>query len=530
MAARLRSSSLGKSVWPPFAWKGSYRGGSILKVTGYDANSKCEYHIRGGSFELFKDRGCSTDITTSLTAQQKGRIKDISLVQQIFNEHIQSVSRCQYRFFSGSSSSVKGSWNPVVAVGLSGGVDSSVAALLLKRQGYKVFGVYMRNWDPSDEAGVTACTAEQDYEDARLVAKHLGIELYEVDNQRRYWTEVFESFTRDFTTGLTPNPDLACNRYIKFDALLEQAKQLGADKLATGHYARLHYGDGQNVQLLRGVDQEKDQSYFLASVDGTALRSVLFPLGCMIKSDVRNLAISEGLITANKRSSAGICFVGRRKFSDFIAEYVDSTPGPFIAVNNGAVLGTHEGIPAYTHGQRARIGGKPEPWYVVGKDVPNNSVFVAGGPEHPALFCTAAVADSLSWISGALPAELAKGGVLRCQYKARYRQPVEDCTVCLASSESQEARKEGMGATLTQSKRFTPSSLSRLQSIPAQGEQLQIKFSKPARAITPGQALVLYDGDVCLGAARLQHPGPSLFEQKGAEEGLQDVADSAGKV
>ncbi|BBN12748.1 hypothetical protein MPTK1_5g22570 [Marchantia polymorpha subsp. ruderalis] len=408
----------------------------------------------------------------------------------------------------------KAGLGPVIAVGLSGGVDSSIAALLLKRQGYRVFGVYMRNWDSSDEVGGTACSAERDYEDARLVAKQLGIELYEVDNQKRYWTDVFESFTSDFSTGLTPNPDLACNRYIKFDALLEQAKQLGADKLATGHYARLGLSrDGQQFQLLRGIDHDKDQSYFLASVAGSALQSVMFPLGSLIKSDVRKLAATEGLITAQKRSSAGICFVGRRNFSDFISEYVDMKPGPFIAVNSGAEIGTHDGIPSYTHGQRARIGGQPEAWYVVGKDVPNNSVFVAAGPEHPALFCTTAVADGLSWISGALPAELAEGRVLKCLYKARYRQPVEECTVCLASADSEEALREGMGIAFTNSRKFLPSSLCRLQSVAMQGEQLQIKFLNPARAITPGQALVLYDGQVCLGAARLLHPGPSVFEE-----------------
>ncbi|KAL3698845.1 hypothetical protein R1sor_012921 [Riccia sorocarpa] len=528
MAAWLRRSSLVRSSWSAYGWSGICRGGSVFHVR-VSAGSKCDYHMCGGPSEFLKDRGCSAAITTPVTALQKMQIKDFRFFKPDFSARIQSVSRHQCRLFSHigvPSSSGKGSLAPVVAVGLSGGVDSSVAAMLLKSQGCKVFGLYMRNWDPSDEAGLTACTAEQDYEDARQVAKHLDIELYQVDNQRRYWTEVFESFTKDFSTGLTPNPDLACNRYIKFDALLEQAKQLGADKLATGHYARVRSADGQTMQLLRGVDHEKDQSYFLASVDGTALRSVLFPLGSMIKPDVRKLAISEGLITAKKRSSAGICFVGRRNFADFISEYVDSKPGPFIAVNTGAVVGTHDGIPAYTHGQRARIGGKPRPWYVVGKDVLHNSVFVADGPEHPALFCTTAVADSLSWISGSLPTELTNGGVLRCQYKARYRQPVEECVVCLANSQSQEARKEGMGAAFTDSIKFTPSSWSRLGPVPVQGEQLQIKFLKPARAITPGQAFVLYDGNVCLGAARLLHPGLSLFEQGGAEEGLGKVADS----
>ncbi|CAM6127299.1 unnamed protein product [Calypogeia fissa] len=401
-----------------------------------------------------------------------------------------------------------------VAVGISGGVDSSIAALLLQRRGYRVFGIFMRNWNSSDEAGSMACSMEQDYEDARRVCKHLGIKLYEVDYQRRYWMDVFESFTRDCAVGLTPNPDLACNQHIKFDALLENANELGADRLATGHYARLvHPQGGKPVQLLRAIDKEKDQSYFLASVAGHALERVIFPLGSLCKSEVRNLAVSEGLITANKRSSAGICFVGRRNFADFISEYVDMNCGPFISVEDGSQVGTHEGIAAYTHGQRARIGGKPEAFYVVGKDVSNNAVFVALGPNHPGLFCTSAVADSLAWIAGEPPPALAEGRVVKCLYKARYRQAVEECSVCLASANSEEALIQGFGVAGKTSGEFVPSSFCRLQPVPLCGQLLQVRFTKSARAITPGQALVLYDGDVCLGAARLVHPGPTLFEQ-----------------
>ncbi|KAG0592787.1 hypothetical protein KC19_1G280800 [Ceratodon purpureus] len=408
----------------------------------------------------------------------------------------------------------------VVAVGMSGGVDSSVAALLLQRQGYEVFGVYMRNWDSRDEAGGGHCTADQDYEDSQRVCKHLGIKLHHLDYQKQYWTQVFETFTQKFAMGLTPNPDLACNQHIKFDALLENALQMGADKLATGHYARLcQPQSGGPVQLLRGIDENKDQSYFLANVGADAFEKVLFPLGTLTKADVRNLAVSEGLVTATKRSSAGICFVGRRDFRDFISEYVEMKPGPFVCVDGNSHLGTHTGIAAYTHGQRAGISGVPKPFYVVGKNVENNTVFVAPGADHPALFCTSAVAGDPFWISGQPPKVLQDGQPLTCMFKARYRQSLEKCTVCFVDSNTEEAIAESMGVAGTETTEFASSSFCRVRHTLDEGKRLlQIRFEDPTRAITPGQALVLYDGDVCLGASVIAYPGPSLFEQNQLHE------------
>lgn len=412
----------------------------------------------------------------------------------------------------------------IVAVGMSGGVDSSVAALLLQRQGYEVFGVYMRNWDSQDEAGGGHCTADQDFEDAQRVCRHLGIKLHHLDYQKQYWTQVFETFTQKFALGHTPNPDLACNQHIKFDALLENALQIGADKLATGHYARLwRPQSGGPVQLLRGMDEKKDQSYFLASVGADAFENVLFPLGTLTKADVRDLALSEGLVTATKRSSAGICFVGRRDFRDFISEYVEMKPGPFVCVDGNRQLGTHTGIAAYTHGQRAGISGVPKPFYVVGKDVQNNVVFVASGANHPALFCTSAVAGDPSWISGHPPKVLQDGQPLTCMFKARYRQSLGRCTVCFMDSESKVANSQGMGVAGADTTEFECSSFCRVSQTLNEGkQQLQIRFEEPARAITPGQALVLYDGDVCLGASVIAYPGVSLFEQNQLQQqGIQ---------
>lgn len=410
----------------------------------------------------------------------------------------------------------------VVAVGISGGVDSSIAALLLQRQGYEVFGVYMRNWDARDEAGGGHCSADQDYEDAQRVCEHLGIKLHHLDYQKKYWTQVFENFTQKFAMGLTPNPDLDCNQHIKFDALLENALQMGADKFATGHYARLSRPQcGGPVQLLRGIDEDKDQSYFLASVGSAAFERVLFPLGGLTKAQVRDLALSEGLVTATKRSSAGICFVGRRKFRDFISEYVEMEPGPFVCVDGNTHLGLHTGIAAYTHGQRAGISGVPKPFYVVGKDVQNNVVYVAMGADHPALFCTSAVAGDPFWISGSPPKQLQDGQPLTCMFKARYRQSLERCTVCFLDSKNEVAVSQSMGVAGKHTSEFRSSDFCRPPHTLEEGTGLlQIRFEEPTRAITPGQALVLYDGDVCLGASVIAYPGPSLFEHNQLQEEL----------
>eukprot|EP00242_Pyramimonas_sp_CCMP2087_P010551 CAMPEP_0198221292 /NCGR_PEP_ID=MMETSP1445-20131203/83053_1 /TAXON_ID=36898 /ORGANISM="Pyramimonas sp., Strain CCMP2087" /LENGTH=459 /DNA_ID=CAMNT_0043899381 /DNA_START=127 /DNA_END=1504 /DNA_ORIENTATION=+ len=265
-----------------------------------------------------------------------------------------------------------------VAVGISGGVDSAVTALLLKQKGYKVTGVFMKNWDEAEErAG--ACQSERDRQDAREICALLGIPLRETEFVQDYWHKVFEQFLTDCAKGLTPNPDLACNRHIKFDALLDWTRTLGAEWLATGHYARLRHTRGGEVQLLQGVDTAKDQTYFLASVGGKALRNVLFPLGHLHKHEVRAIAAAAGISQATKKSSVGICFVGKRPFAEFVAQYIEMAPGRFRDVEGGGDKGPHKGIAAYTSGQRARIGGQHERWYVVGKHVGANEVVICRG-------------------------------------------------------------------------------------------------------------------------------------------------------
>ncbi|KAK9803395.1 hypothetical protein WJX72_005352 [[Myrmecia] bisecta] len=315
-----------------------------------------------------------------------------------------------------------------VAVAVSGGVDSAVAAMLLKQQGHDVVGVFMRNWDEGEETGNGNCSVEQDCRDAQRVCRHLDLPFYEADFVERYWHEVFLDFVAQCGRGLTPNPDLPCNRRIKFDALRKFAEGLGADTLATGHYARLaHSGEGKPPLLLRGVDSSKDQSYFLASVHGDALRNVLFPLGALRKADVRSMAAEAGLAAASRRSSAGICFIGRRNFGDFISQYVAPMPGRFVEVGSGCDLGPCAKLAAITHGQRAGIGGAADRMYVVGKDVPQRIVYVARGGDHAALFTNTALLHEPHWISGAAPVALMEAPGMDCSYKARYRQEVHQC-------------------------------------------------------------------------------------------------------
>ena len=291
-----------------------------------------------------------------------------------------------------------------VAVGMSGGVDSAVAALLLKRRGHDVVGVHMRNWDAAEEGSEEAGYAEQEQKDARRVCDTLGIGYREVDLSREYWHEVFEPFVRGYSEGRTPNPDVACNRHIKFDHFARATRALGADGVATGHYARLRRREpGGAVELLTGADETKDQSYFLAAVEQSALRDALFPLGELRKTEVRALAAEAGLHVAAKRDSAGICFVGRRNFASFLANYVPAQPsGPFVCVDRGAAVGEHRGQAFYTPGQRARIGGQPRPWYVVAKDAETNTVFVCDGAAHPALLTQALLAAPKGADAGSL--------------------------------------------------------------------------------------------------------------------------------
>eukprot|EP00966_Prymnesium_polylepis_P156579 3617752-Prymnesium_polylepis.1 len=270
-----------------------------------------------------------------------------------------------------------------VAVGVSGGVDSSVAALMLKRQGHDVIGVHMTNWDAREELrgdeGASSCI-EQERKDAQQVCLALGIGFHEVDFVREYWQLVFEPFLQGYRNGATPNPDVACNRHIKFDRFYAHALGLGADHVATGHYAQLRHepGGGGRVQMLRARDEGKDQTYFLSHVQQPPLRRVLFPLGGLPKAGVRQLAAEAGLHVASKKDSVGICFVGKRRFDDFIANYIACEPGPFVCVETGMTVGTHRGHPLYTPGAKARIGGLPERadrrrWYVAGKCAERNT-------------------------------------------------------------------------------------------------------------------------------------------------------------
>jgi tRNA-specific 2-thiouridylase len=272
-----------------------------------------------------------------------------------------------------------------VVVGMSGGVDSSVAALLLKEQGYEVIGLFMKNWDDTDETG--HCTAAEDFEDVRRVASHLGIPYYSVNFEKEYAERVFSYFLEEYRRGRTPNPDILCNREIKFGEFLNKALQLGADRIATGHYARLAE-EGGEYRLLRGADPDKDQSYFLYALNQEQLSKAIFPIGHLRKREVREIAEKAGLPTAKKKDSTGICFIGERNFKEFLSQYLPAQPGEMRTLS-GEYKGRHDGLMYYTLGQRRGLGiggsGTGEPWFVVGKDLEKNILYVEQGRDHPAL-------------------------------------------------------------------------------------------------------------------------------------------------
>ena len=353
-----------------------------------------------------------------------------------------------------------------VIVGMSGGVDSSVAALLLLEQGYHVEGLFMQNWEEEDE---DQCTAIQDYRDAAGVCQTLGIKLHSVNFSGEYWDRVFNHFLEEYQAGRTPNPDIMCNKEIKFKAFLDHAKKLGADFIATGHYARR--GDKKSTaQLLRGVDANKDQTYFLYTLGQDQLQSTLFPVGELQKQEVRKIANDARFHNHAKKDSTGICFIGERKFSDFLSNYLPARPGD-IVTDSGDVIGQHNGLMFHTLGQRQGlgIGGRKEssndPWYVVDKQLDDNQLIVAQGHNHPKLFKSRLQAIQLHWCSGAPPA-----GEFSCSAKVRYRQEDQACTVHLSDDEG--------SAT--------------------------VNFAMPVRAITPGQSVVFYHEDVCLGGGIIQ--------------------------
>jgi tRNA-specific 2-thiouridylase len=354
-----------------------------------------------------------------------------------------------------------------VVVGLSGGVDSSVAAWLLKEQGHDVVGVFMKNWEDDDSEEY--CTSRVDLVDAAAVADVIGVELEAVNFAREYRERVFAHFLADYRAGRTPNPDVLCNSEIKFAAFLEHARTLGADRIATGHYARVRHA-GDRVELMKAVDHGKDQSYFLHRLTQAQLAPVIFPLGELHKRDVRALARHVGIPTWAKKDSTGICFIGERPFRDFLARYLPRTPGP-IVTTAGRVVGEHMGLAYYTLGQRQglRIGGvrsaQDGAWFVAGKDLDGNRLVVVQGHAHPALHRREVDAFDAHWIAGAppsLPARLAA--------KTRYRMPDAPCLLT------------------------------------RDGARLHAVFDAPQWAPTPGQYLVVYDGETCLGGAVIAAP------------------------
>ncbi|MBK5963521.1 tRNA 2-thiouridine(34) synthase MnmA [Thiocystis minor] len=351
-----------------------------------------------------------------------------------------------------------------IIVGLSGGVDSAVAAHLLLEQGYEVEALFMKNWEEDDRAGY--CAAASDLADARIVAERLGIRLHTVNFATEYWDRVFAEFLREYQAMRTPNPDALCNREIKFAAFLDHALGLGADAIATGHYARVEHDDAGS-HLLLCQDGEKDQTYFLHLLDQAQLASSLFPLHDLTKAEVRAIAREIGLANAEKKDSTGICFIGERRFRDFLAQYLPREPGP-IETPEGVTLGEHQGLSYYTIGQRQGLGiggiasGREAPWYVAVKDAERNALILVQHSDHPLLMSWGLSGLRPHWIAGFPPAQLP----FDCQARLRHRQPLQDCEV-----------------------------------LSTEDGGCQVRFRELQRAVTPGQSIVFYRDGECLGGA-----------------------------
>jgi len=360
--------------------------------------------------------------------------------------------------------------NQKVIVGMSGGVDSSVAAYLLKEQGYEVEGVFMRNWDSAANSDLLGnptihdeiCPQEVDYRDANTVAEQIGIKLHRVDFVQEYWDRVFMYFLAEYNAGRTPNPDIMCNKEVKFKAFLDYALDLGCDYIAMGHYARVKHGNV--VKMLRGIDPNKDQTYFLSQLTQGQLSKTLFPVGELTKSEVRAIAEKMQLATAKKKDSTGVCFIGERNFTQFLQNYLPAQNGKMMTLN-GEVVGEHIGLMYYTIGQRKGlgIGGKGEAWFVIGKNLAENVLYVGQGFEHDYIYADEVEVADVNWIG---EKDLSKP--YRCTAKFRYRQP--DIKVEIQWLDE---------------------------------KNLKVKTSKPVRAMTPGQAAVFYSGEVCLGGGKI---------------------------
>ena len=355
-----------------------------------------------------------------------------------------------------------------IIVGMSGGVDSSVTALTLLEQGHNVTGLFMKNWEEDD--GTEYCTAMQDLADAQQVCDTLGIELKTVNFAAEYWDEVFEVFLSEFKAGRTPNPDILCNKHVKFKAFLNYAiEDLGAEYIATGHYARVGEQNGE-FQLLKGLDPNKEQSYFLYAMGQKALSRTLFPIGHLHKPQIRSMADKAGFANSRKKDSTGICFIGERKFKEFLQRYLPSQPGE-MRTPEGQYIGKHHGLMYYTLGQRQGLGiggvrhAPDEPWFVLEKDLDNNVLIVGQGHDHPLMLHNTLEAGQLDWCSSQPLA-----GILRCAAKTRYRQPDQDCVV-----EPLEC-----------------------------GQRVKVRFDQAQRAITPGQSVVFYAGEICLGGGIIE--------------------------
>jgi tRNA-specific 2-thiouridylase len=356
-----------------------------------------------------------------------------------------------------------------VVVGLSGGVDSAVTAWLLKQQGYEVIGIFMKNWEDDDDSEY--CSSNIDFVDAAAVADVIGIEIEHVNFAAEYKDRVFAEFLREYSNARTPNPDILCNAEIKFKAFLDHAMRLGADKIATGHYARVQFNPNTlRHELLKGLDASKDQSYFLHRLNQTQLANTLFPVGELLKTEVRRIALDIGLPNARKKDSTGICFIGERPFRDFLNRYIAKEPGP-IKNDKGHTIGQHVGLSFYTLGQRQglgigglkakgaqRGGGDHAPWFVARKDLEKNTLWVVQGHDHPWLLSRALTAQDASWVSGIAPVPN------HLAAKTRYRQADAACTLASVAAKT-----------------------------------FSLSFLEPQWAVTPGQSAVLYDGDVCLG-------------------------------